>query len=194
MSTRQASRYRLDLPFKFIILGSLTHLHGVVFQWEGKKKSKEDRDRRDPLLIIEWIFLSHHRSKRMTQPQELMAELIRKARVRIRELSGCDFDCIHVPIRTQTGQITKAMLESLLHDCEALQFTLEGYTGQISLHRPAHKIFNSEIQCELNTKSVRSKEPLKALTVFTDASGASQKSVMTWREPPPPNSAVGGCY
>ncbi|XP_017599758.1 PREDICTED: endogenous retrovirus group K member 18 Pol protein-like [Corvus brachyrhynchos] len=183
MSIRQASRYRPDLPFRFIILGNLPHLHGVVFQWEDKKKSKEDQDWRDPLLIIEWVFLSHNRSKRMTRPQELMAELIRKARVRIRELSGRDFDCIHVPVRMQTGQITKAMLESLLQDCEALHFALEGYTGQISLHRPAHKIFNSEVQFELNTKSVRSKEPLKALTVFTDASGAPYKSVMTWKDP-----------
>ncbi|XP_017599597.1 PREDICTED: endogenous retrovirus group K member 25 Pol protein-like [Corvus brachyrhynchos] len=183
MSTRQASRYRPDLPFRFIILGNLPHLHGVVFQWEDNRKSKKDQDRRDPLLIIEWVFLSHNRSKRMTRPQELMAELIRKTRVRIRELSGRDFDCIHVPIRMRTGQTTKAMLESLLQDCEALQFALEGYTGQISLHRPAHKIFNSEIQFELSTKSVRSKEPLKALTVFTDASGASHKSVMTWKNP-----------
>ncbi|RMC20400.1 hypothetical protein DUI87_01249 [Hirundo rustica rustica] len=30
---------------------------------------------------------------------------------------------------------------------------------------------------------VRSRRPLKALTVFTDASGASHKSVMTWRNP-----------
>uniref|UniRef100_A0A8C3DZ53 Uncharacterized protein n=1 Tax=Corvus moneduloides TaxID=1196302 RepID=A0A8C3DZ53_CORMO len=183
MSTRQASRYRPDLPFRFIILGNLPHLHRVVFRWEDNRKSKKDQDRGDPLLIIEWVFLSHNRSKRMTRPQELMAELIQKARVRIRELSGRDFDCIHVPIRMQMGQITKAMLESLLQDCEALQFALEGYTGQISLHRPAHKIFNSEIQFELSTKSVRSKEPLKALTVFTDASGASQKSVMTWKNP-----------
>ncbi|TRZ05114.1 hypothetical protein HGM15179_021992 [Zosterops borbonicus] len=30
---------------------------------------------------------------------------------------------------------------------------------------------------------VRSRRPLKALTVYTDASGASHKSVMTWRNP-----------
>ncbi|TRZ06412.1 hypothetical protein HGM15179_020696 [Zosterops borbonicus] len=78
-------------------------------------------------LEIEWVFLSHHRSKRMMKPQELMADLIRKARVRIRELAGCDFECIHIPIRLKLGQITKAMLEHLLKENEALQFALDSY-------------------------------------------------------------------
>ncbi|RMB92325.1 hypothetical protein DUI87_31438 [Hirundo rustica rustica] len=55
-----------------------------------------------------WVFLSHHRSKRMTRPQELVAELIRKARFRIRELAGCDFECIHIPIGLRSGQISKS--------------------------------------------------------------------------------------
>ncbi|NWZ74331.1 POK10 protein, partial [Acrocephalus arundinaceus] len=132
LSTRQANRCAPDLPFQFIILGNLPHLHGVIFQW----------DKEDPLLIIEWVFLSHQWSKKMTTPQELAADLIRKARTRLRELAGCDFDCIHIPIRTKTGPITKAMLEQLLRENEALQIALGSYTGQISIHRPAHKIFN----------------------------------------------------
>ncbi|RMC14233.1 hypothetical protein DUI87_09324 [Hirundo rustica rustica] len=107
MSTRQAHRCDPDLPFKFIIMGKLPHLHGVIFQW--RNNIKKDQGREDPLLIIEWVFLSHQRSKRMTRPQELVAELIRKARVRIRELAGCDFECIHIPIGLRSGQITKAM-------------------------------------------------------------------------------------
>ncbi|RMC20770.1 hypothetical protein DUI87_01622 [Hirundo rustica rustica] len=58
----------------------------MIFQW--KDIPKKDRDGKDPLSIIEWVFLSHQRSKRMTQPQELVAELIRKARLRIREKAG----------------------------------------------------------------------------------------------------------
>ncbi|XP_071299679.1 sorting nexin-14 isoform X1 [Agelaius tricolor] len=104
MSTRQAHQCQPDLPFKFIILGKSPHLHGIIFQWEEKQTpkakgtSKKGPDKRDPLLIIEWVFLSHKRSKRMTKPQELVAELIRKARTQIRELAGCDFECIHIPI------------------------------------------------------------------------------------------------
>ncbi|RMC04087.1 hypothetical protein DUI87_19424 [Hirundo rustica rustica] len=114
---------------------------------------------------------------------ELVAELIRKARVRIRELAGCDFECIHIPIGLRSGQITKAMLEHLLQENEALQFALDSFTGQISIHRPAHKIFNQDAKFTLNLKDVRSRKPLEALTVFTDASGKSHKSVMTWKDP-----------
>ncbi|RMB89517.1 hypothetical protein DUI87_34102 [Hirundo rustica rustica] len=181
MSKRQAHRIDPELPFKFIIMGKLPHLHGMIFQW--KSIPKKDREGNDPLLIIEWVFLSHHRSKRMTRPQELVAELIRKARFRIRELAGCDFECIHIPIGLRSGQISKAMLEHLLQENEALQFALDSFTGQISIHRPAHKIFNSETKFILSLKEVRSRRPLKALTVFTDASGRSHKSVLTWKDP-----------
>ncbi|RMC03807.1 hypothetical protein DUI87_19560 [Hirundo rustica rustica] len=181
MSKRQAHRFDPELPFKFIIMGKLPHLHGMIFQW--RNIPKKDREGNDPLSIIEWVFLSHQWSKRMTQPQELVAELIRKARFRIRELAGCDFECIHIPIGLRSGQISKAMLEHLLQENEALQFALDSFTGQISIHRPAHKIFNSEVKFVLSLKEVRSRRPLKALTVFTDASGRSHKSVLTWKDP-----------
>ncbi|RMC18962.1 hypothetical protein DUI87_03561 [Hirundo rustica rustica] len=183
MATRQANRCKSDLPFKFIILGKLPHLHGMIFQWERVEKSKKDKDCRDPLLITEWAFRSHHRSKRTTRPQELVAELIRKARTQIRELAGYDFECIHIPIEINSGQIKKAMLEHLIHENEALQFALDSYKGQISIHRPAHKLFKEQIQFKLPLKSVQSRRPLKALTIFTDASGTSHKSVITWTNP-----------
>ncbi|RMC14974.1 hypothetical protein DUI87_07153 [Hirundo rustica rustica] len=157
MSTRQAHRCDPDLPFKFIIMGRLPHLHGVIFQW--RNIPKKDRGGNDPLLIIEWVFLSHQRSKRMTRPQELVAELIRKARSRIRDLAGCDFECIHIPIGLRSGQITKAMLEHLLQENEALQFALDSFTGQISVHRPAHKIFNQDVQFVLSLKAFRATDP-----------------------------------
>ncbi|RMC03519.1 hypothetical protein DUI87_20718 [Hirundo rustica rustica] len=119
----------------------------------------------------------------MTRPQELVADLIRKPRTQIRELAGCDFECIHIPIEVNWGQITKAMLEHLINQNEALQFALDSYTGQISIHWPAHKLFREQIQFKLSLKCVQSRRPLKALTVFTDAPGASQKSVITWKDP-----------
>ncbi|RMC22191.1 hypothetical protein DUI87_03065 [Hirundo rustica rustica] len=60
----------------------------LAIKTKWKDIPKKDRDGKDPLSIIEWVFLSHQRSKRMTRPQELVAELIRKARFRIRELAG----------------------------------------------------------------------------------------------------------
>nr|XP_014128426.1 uncharacterized protein LOC106629915 [Zonotrichia albicollis] len=190
MSTRQANRCQPDLPFKFIILGKLPHLHGIIFQWEekqtpkAKNTPKKDRDQRDSLLIIEWVFLSHKRSKRLTNPQELLAELIRKARTRIRELAGCDFKCIHIPVELKSDQNTMKILEQLFQENEVLQFALDSYSGQISVARPAHKLFEQDVQFTLKLRSALSKRPLKrALTVFTDASGRSHKSVMTWKDP-----------
>ncbi|RMC20735.1 hypothetical protein DUI87_01587 [Hirundo rustica rustica] len=52
----------------------------LAIKTKWKDIPKKDQDGKDPLSIIEWVFLSHQRSKRMTRPQELVAELIRKAR------------------------------------------------------------------------------------------------------------------
>ncbi|RMC20237.1 hypothetical protein DUI87_01083 [Hirundo rustica rustica] len=93
------------------------------------------------------------------------------------------FECIHIPIEINSGQITEAMLEHLIHENEALQFALDSYTGQISIHQPTQKLFREQIQFKLSLKSVHSRKPLKALTVFTDASRASHKSVITWKDP-----------
>ncbi|RMB93701.1 hypothetical protein DUI87_29931 [Hirundo rustica rustica] len=116
MSTWQANWYEPDLPFKFIIMERLPHLHGVIFQWD--QTAKKDHGRGDPFLIIDWVFLSHQWSKRMTRPQELVAELIQKGRIRIREMARCNFECIHIPIGLKSGQITKAMLEHPLQENE----------------------------------------------------------------------------
>ncbi|RMB96939.1 hypothetical protein DUI87_26518 [Hirundo rustica rustica] len=67
MATRQANRCKSDLPFQFIILGKLPHLHGMIFHWERVEKSKKDKDSRDPLLTIEWVFLSHHQVQKNDQ-------------------------------------------------------------------------------------------------------------------------------
>ncbi|RMC21303.1 hypothetical protein DUI87_02164 [Hirundo rustica rustica] len=162
-----------DLPLNFIILGKLPHLHGLIFQW--------DKDQKDPLLIIEWVFLGHQMSKSITKSQELMAQLISKARVRMRLLVGCEFTCIHVPIKLSTGRFKKEALEQLLHENEMLQFALDSYPGKISIHCPGHKLFKSEFN--LIPKEKQSCKPLKALIIFTDASGRSHKSLTTWKDP-----------
>ncbi|TRZ06690.1 hypothetical protein HGM15179_020417, partial [Zosterops borbonicus] len=179
LSERQAHQCEPNIPFHFIVLGKLPHLHGLIFQWiEGQ---------RDSLLIIEWVFLSHQRSKTIPEPQELIAQLIRKARVGLCELAGCDFACIHLPVklseegRNSPERLTKEMFEHLLQGNASLQLSLDSYMGQITVHAPSHKSFNEEFH--LIPREKRSQRPLKALTVYTDASEASHKSVMMWRNP-----------
>lgn len=45
LSSRQAHRYILDLPFYFTILGKMPHFYGLLLQW--------DEVQRDPLVILE---------------------------------------------------------------------------------------------------------------------------------------------
>ena len=56
---RQAHRYVDSLPFCLAVLGEQTQLYGLIFQW--------DVSQRDPLLIIEWIFLSYRSQKQFLQ-------------------------------------------------------------------------------------------------------------------------------
>ncbi|RMC17948.1 hypothetical protein DUI87_04822 [Hirundo rustica rustica] len=81
---------KLAIKTKVSTLTDVHQLCGALNWW--KDIPKKDQDGNDPLSIIEWVFLSHHRSKRMTRPQELVAELIWKARFRIRELAGCAWE------------------------------------------------------------------------------------------------------
>ncbi|KAF4796709.1 hypothetical protein TURU_081920 [Turdus rufiventris] len=183
LAERQAYRYQPKLPFKFIVLEKQPHLHILIFQWI--------KGQRDSLLIIEWVFLSHQRSKTITKPQELITQLIRKARMRLCELAGCDFACIHLSVklseegRNSPERLTKEMFEHLLQRNSSLQLSLDSYRGQISVHAPSHKQYNEEchfIPCEKS-----SWRPLKALTVFKNAYGASHKSAVTWRNPQIPH-------
>ncbi|KAF4796707.1 hypothetical protein TURU_081913 [Turdus rufiventris] len=96
-------------------------------------------------------------SKTITKPQELIAQLIQKARMRLCELVGCDFTCIHLSVklseegRNSPERVTKEMFEHLLQRNSSLQLSLDSYSGQISVHALSHKLFNEEfhlIFCE----------------------------------------------
>ncbi|XP_014106443.1 PREDICTED: endogenous retrovirus group K member 19 Pol protein-like [Pseudopodoces humilis] len=166
LSSRQAHRYEPSLPFQLVILGKAPRLHGLIFQWDTALK--------DPFLIIEWIFTHNQPTKTITTPQEIMAELIKRARVRLHTLAACEFTCIFLPLAIGS-------LEPLLQTNESLQFALDSYSGQISIHPPGHRLYKTTFN--LVPKSLQSKTLLKALMVFTDGSGKSHKSVMTWKDP-----------
>lgn len=54
-------------------------------------------------------------------------------------------------------------------------------TGQISIHYPKHKLLHSNFK--LIPKPLKSNQHLRALTLFTDGSGKSHKSVIAWQDP-----------
>lgn len=135
--------HRMDLSLQFIVMGKLPHFQGLIFQWDDRSK--------EPLLMIEWVFLPHTPSKSITTPQELMVQLIKKARSCLRVLAGCNFACIYSPFKLED-------VEFALQSSECLQFTLDSYSGQLSSHPPAHKLLN--LNFRFVPKTYRSKEPL----------------------------------
>ncbi|NXU43761.1 POK11 protein, partial [Drymodes brunneopygia] len=160
LTSKRAHRVNPNLPFRFSTLGEVPRYHGLIFQW--------DEGARDPLLIIEWVFLPHTPSKTISRPQDLVAELITRARHRLRTLTGCDFTYIHFPWKQDK-------FEEVFQESENLQLALENYTGQIGNQKLKHQLFNSDFHLAPNF--VQSKTPIKnALTVFTDGSGSSHKS------------------
>lgn len=143
LSTKQAHWMEPGLQFKFIIMGQLPHLQGLTFQRDERIK--------DPPSITEWVFLPHQPSKSITTPQELMAQLIRKASSHLRILAGCEFSCIYMPFKLDD-------VDFALQSIECLQFALDSYSGKLSSHYPPHKLFN--VNFKLVPKLFRSNKSL----------------------------------
>ncbi|RMB88741.1 hypothetical protein DUI87_34831 [Hirundo rustica rustica] len=135
--------------------------------------TKEDKVQRMP----PWKYLGLQIAARTIVPQKLEIECNPKTLADLHSLCGS----LNWEGRNSPKRLTKEMFEHLLQSNASLQLSLDSYRGQISVHAPSHKLLNEEFH--LIPREKRSRRPLKALTVFTDASGASHKSVMTWRNP-----------
>ncbi|NWV24582.1 POK19 protein, partial [Origma solitaria] len=88
--------------------------------------------------------------------------------------AGCDFECIFLPI-------AKESFEFAYQNNIELQIALDSYTGQTSNHYPKHPIM--QLDWRLTSESKFSPKPLQTVTLFTDGSGSSGKSVITWQDP-----------
>lgn len=116
------------LPFQFCILAVLSKFYGLIFQWDSTLK--------DQIFIIAWVFQARQPVKTIMTLQEIMVQLVTKARAHLRTLAGCDFTYMHLPLKLHD-------LDALLQTNEHLQFAFNSYTGQILIHYPKHKLFNS---------------------------------------------------
>lgn len=87
LQQRQAHCCVMPLPFLLAVLGQKMQLHGFIFQWDTSK--------RDPLLIIKWIFLSYRSPKTIFTA----AQIIIRARVRLLTIAGKDI-VFHKWVRT----------------------------------------------------------------------------------------------
>ncbi|NXI34098.1 POK19 protein, partial [Galbula dea] len=64
----------------------------------------------------------------------------------------------------------------------ALQSSLEYFTGQIRYHLPSHKLLSLGQSASLANKQLCSRVPVQGLIIFTDGSGKTGKSVITWKD------------
>lgn len=127
------------------VLGKASRFHGLIYQWDSQL--------RDLLIILERVLPHHQPTKTITVPQELIANLMKKARACLHSPVGCEFTCIILPLAT-IGD-----LEHLLQSNESLQFALDSYPGQFSIHLPSHKLYKSVFN--LAPKFIQSKTPFK---------------------------------
>lgn len=161
---RQAHRFVPLLPFQLAVLGKKTQLRGLIFQWDESQK--------DSLIIIEWVFLSHRPSKTILTDLEIAAQIIIKARTRLLTMAGQEFSIIRLPLK-------QVYLDWAMQQSKDLLIALLAFPGTCTINFPEHKILQSQI-C-YRAKPRISEEPLEGITVFTDGSGKTHKSVITWR-------------
>ncbi|NXF28090.1 POK18 protein, partial [Rhodinocichla rosea] len=126
LAKRQAHRYKPELPFKFIVLGKLPHIHGLIFQCDEWS---------DSLHVLEWVFLPHQPQKTATALFELIARMIIKCRQRCLQLMGADPAKIILPVQREDFDWSFA-------NSVSLQSALENFSGQITYHLPSHRLLH----------------------------------------------------
>lgn len=90
LCTCQAHQMDPQLLFLLWILGKGFQPYALIFQWNPKLP--------DPLLILEWVFVSHQLDKTITTQPEMMVQLIMRARSHLISLAGKDFSVIFLPL------------------------------------------------------------------------------------------------
>ena len=107
----------------------------------------------------------------------MTAQIIIKARTRLLTMAGKDFSVIYVPLKKQ-------YFDWANQKSQDLAIALLDYTGICTIHYPSHRMLKAKVS--FREKPKISEEPLEGITVFTDGSGKTHKSVITWQ-----NSATG---
>ncbi|RMC19985.1 hypothetical protein DUI87_00830 [Hirundo rustica rustica] len=119
-----------SLPFFLAVLGEKMPLYGLIFQWDSSQK--------DPLLILEWNFLSYRFPKMILTSQEMIAQIIIKARTRLQTMAGKDSKTIYLPLK-------KEYFDWALQKSENLQIALLDHSGVCTIHFPSHRLLKAKV-------------------------------------------------
>lgn len=130
----------------------------------------------NPLVILEWAFLPHKFAKIVTSRVDMVAIVICRGREHLLALDGTDPETIYVPFDLKQWDFVFRMSQQL-------QCALVGFSGQISIHLPAHKLLQSLLTVYLLPVSKLSLTPLVgALSVFADGSCRTGHAVIVRKD------------
>jgi len=96
ISGRQVQHYDPALPFQSLVINLNFQPCTPLFQWDAKLK--------DPLLMLECIFLPHQFSKTIITGVEMITTLIIRGRQRLLSLTGLKPSVLILPISVNTLQ------------------------------------------------------------------------------------------
>ncbi|NXK01487.1 POK19 protein, partial [Corythaixoides concolor] len=88
---------------------------------------------------------------------------------------GRETACIRIPL-------TQEQLEWYLANSVMLQNTFLGFTGQVSIHYPSHKMLSALQDLPLQFRPWCCPMPVEGITVFTDGSGKTGKAAIVWKD------------
>ena len=86
-----------SLPVSLMIISNSYQPYSLLCQW--------DTSRKDPLIILEWIFILHTFSKTITSRVEMFAMLIQQRRHRLQILRALHPDCIYIPATKKRSRL-----------------------------------------------------------------------------------------
>lgn len=168
VTDRWVDRRDPDLPVDLTILNSPSQLVGALTQC---KKKKGERVR-----ILEWLFTRLQPRKSIEQKLENLAELVRKGRTRILQITGAEPGVIRLPIK-------KDLIDWCLQHCEELQISLLSASQNICIEPVKSPVLQWIGHNTWIVKPKRSETPLpNAVTAFTDAGKKSRRAAITWTE------------
>lgn len=157
-----------DYPIDFSIFQTADHLIGALTQCKNKKGEQEE------VTVLEWVFPRLQPRKSIQPKIEILAELIKKGRKRVLQVTGQEVETVYVPM-------TKDTIEWYIQNSEELQDSLLS-SATIILLWPLKTVLIQWIgHNEWMQKPLRSESPLEnAQTVFTDAGKKSGRAAITW--------------
>lgn len=167
VTTLHADRRVYLEPIILAIINQQEQPYGVIMQWITEEK--------EPLKILEWIFLPSQPRKTISTRLESIGNVIIKGRARIVEISGQEPGTILIPL--QMDYLNWAIQNSL-----TIQLALQGFPGDIKVHYPPHKLFTFLYEWGLEEKPKCSEKPVLGCMVFTDGGGRSGKGAVVWKE------------